>query len=157
MTHVRERLLSKIIEDKSRGCWIWTASLNGGGYARLGVDGHIRVAHRVSYECFRCEIPDGMYLDHLCRDRRCINPYHLEPVTHSVNCIRGNIGANSPLAQKQKAKTHCPKGHEYTDENTYINKNGARVCKKCSAISYRNKVAKNPDYIKLCRARRRKK
>ena len=87
------------------------------------------LAHRFSYELFRGNIPAGLTVDHLCKNTACVNPYHLEVVTQRENNLRGNnwAGINS-------RKTHCPKGHEYTKENTVIwdnGSNGARRCKIC--------------------------
>lgn len=95
-------------------CWEWTGQLRN-GYGRIKVDGHSIQAHIFSYETFLGSIPEGLELDHLCRNRACVNPLHLEPVTRSINVRRG-IG---PLiaALKQKAKTHCPQGHPYSLEN----------------------------------------
>jgi hypothetical protein len=71
------------------GCWLWTASLNKAGYGQVNVGDTPRLAHRVSYEMNIGEIPSGLVIDHLCRRPSCVNPAHLEPVTHAVNCRRG--------------------------------------------------------------------
>lgn len=76
-------------------------------------------------------------MDHLCRRPSCVNPEHLEPVTRSENLRRGNVG-QSGLAQLNKAKTHCPKGHPYDEENTYHYK-GSRYCRQCLAAKARRK------------------
>lgn len=96
------------------------------GYARTKVgDTHV-IAHRLAYEKAFGPIPKGMVIDHLCRNRACINPQHLQAVTHVVNTMRGM----NPWAVN-KRKTHCPYGHAYTEENTYRNKKGYRRCLAC--------------------------
>ncbi|MFJ2662519.1 HNH endonuclease signature motif containing protein [Arthrobacter koreensis] len=87
--------------------------------------------HRVAYELFSGPIPNGLVLDHLCRNRGCFNPNHLEPVTRAVNNLRG-VGFMAAHARK----THCPKGHPYDEKNTQI-KNGARRCRACISIENR--------------------
>jgi hypothetical protein len=120
-----ERFMSKII--KTNSCWEWTAFKNRDGYGRFKLNGKMILSHRVSYELFKEDIPDGLTIDHLCRNRDCVNPDHLEVVTHEENVKRGDIGL------WQKLKTHCPQGHEYTKENTSVHKN-KRKCRKCDRI-----------------------
>jgi hypothetical protein len=73
-----------------------------------------------------------MVVDHLCSVRHCVNPAHLEPVTQKVNVRRGKKGdKGKKTGAMQKAKTHCPAGHEYDEENTYTSKKGCRHCKQC--------------------------
>ena len=105
-------------------CWLWNGIINDGGYGVLQAkDKNIR-AHRIAYELFIGEIPSGLHLDHLCRVRHCVNPTHLEPVTQSQNNSRGDAGL------KDKIKTHCPRGHEYTIGNMRIYRN-KRHCRQC--------------------------
>lgn len=112
--------------DKSGECWVWTAALDQDGYGTCRRGGTKR-AHRVAYEELVGPIPDGLVVDHLCRNRACVNPLHLEPVTNRVNLLRGDTAA-----ARNAAKTHCPQGHEYTDANTQRKSNGARICRTCS-------------------------
>jgi hypothetical protein len=106
------------------GCWEWRGSRLVSGYGLLvNADGSL-LAHRVVYELLVGPIPDGMELDHLCRNPSCVRPSHLEPVTHAENTRRGNAGKH------QASRTHCPQGHEYTAENTYVH-NGRRNCRAC--------------------------
>lgn len=112
--------------DPSLGpCWLWTRGLKE-GYGAFHLDGKLCGAHEVAYRWLVGEVPEGCELDHLCRVRRCCNPSHLEPVSHLINVHRGT----SPWAINA-AKTHCPSGHEYDEENTYLYE-GERHCRKCA-------------------------
>ena len=113
--------------NKSEDCWNWTGSLNVGGYGHWQpTKGTTSMAHRYSYEQIVGPIPEGLVLDHLCRNRSCVNPEHLEPVTQRVNNLRG-IG----FAATRAAQTHCKWGHEFTLENTYVTKRNQRYCIAC--------------------------
>lgn len=130
------RIASKIRIEKN-GCWNWTAALSN-GYGILGVQGESRRAHRVVYLLLRGEIAEGLHLDHLCRNRRCCNPDHLEPVTNQEN----NRRSNSASAQHAR-QTHCVRGHEFTPENTYFRKRAhktERFCRECCRIRDRQRV-----------------
>ncbi len=121
--------------NKTETCWLWTAGLDAHGYGLFSdirmtnLRGRAaRAAHRWSYEHFVGPVPEGLDLDHLCRVRNCVRPDHLEPVTRRENLLR------SPLTRTtiNAAKTHCPQGHEYTPENTYLRPDdGSRQCCKC--------------------------
>ncbi len=98
------------------GCWEWLAGCSG-GYGQFR-DGQRRVvAHRFAYEDLLEKIPLGLELDHLCKNKKCVNPKHLEPVTRKENRERGNLGV---LTHFNRLKTHCPYGHPYNKDNTYI-------------------------------------
>lgn len=84
-------------------------------------------AHRVAYELFVAEIPEGFDLDHLCRNRGCVNPDHLEPVTRRENLLRGET-----IPARNARITHCPQGHPYDAENTRIRPCGRRRCAACN-------------------------
>lgn len=125
----KERVWRNCIPEPNTGCWLWTGSMRADGYGRMGIGGTEYLAHRLSYEAFVGMIPEGLELDHTCRVRSCVNPDHLEAVTHGLNCQRGQGGQIS--GQQMLAKTHCPRGHPYVGENLYINFRGARVCRTC--------------------------
>jgi hypothetical protein len=120
-----ERLFSRVSNLGGQGCWTWTGSHNlGYGQIQAGARSSARV-HRVAYEMLVGPIPNGLSLDHLCRNRSCVRPSHLEPVTNRVNVLRG-----AGLAAANAAKTHCIRGHEFTPENTYLTRKG-RDCRIC--------------------------
>ena len=111
--------------DKTESCWVWKgATLNG--YGKFLVNKKHVYSHKISYQLFKGEIPKGKELDHLCRNILCVNPEHLEAVTHRENVLRG-IG---PTAMNSK-KTHCQRGHSYNEKNTFYYKDGRRWCKIC--------------------------
>lgn len=110
------------------GCWHWRASLLASGYGTVHAFGATRRAHRVAYELFVGPIPDGLHLDHLCRNKGCVNPDHREPVTSRENTLRGDT-----IAAANAAKTHCADGHPFDARNTRIRKDrpGNRECVAC--------------------------
>ena len=114
-------------------CWLWTAGVSVYGYGDFW-NGSKRVrAHRFAYEHLIGPIPDGLDLDHLCRTRSCVNPGHLEAVTHRVNVLRGE----GPTARHAR-KTHCNQGHPFDSVNTYIEPPGFRRCRTC--VSRKSKL-----------------
>lgn len=108
-----EQFWSKVA--KTDGCWEWQGSLTSAGYGRTSVNGKTVFTHRYSYEQIVGPIPEGLVIDHLCRNRSCCNPGHLEPVTNRENVLRG-IGPSAINARK----THCPEGHELFAANVYV-------------------------------------
>jgi hypothetical protein len=120
-----ERFWSKVAAA-SNGCWLWTGSRYSNGYGYFWLRrGRSALAHRVAYELAAGPIDEGMELDHLCRVRHCVNPAHLEAVTHRVNDLRG-VGVSAINA----AKTHCPAGHPLSGDNLYVAR-GKRQCRTC--------------------------
>ena len=111
------------------GCWEWQGTRNKLGYGRFNC-GHVEVlAHRFSFEMNVGPIPDGLVLDHLCRNPACVNPEHLEPVTQGENVLRGRMVQGA--SQARLDRTHCPAGHPYDEENTYLRPDGGRDCRIC--------------------------
>jgi HNH endonuclease len=105
-------------------CWIWLGAKTEAGYAKFRIFGQWKVAHRISFKDFGNRIDDSEEIDHLCRVRNCVNPMHLESVTHLVNISRGHT-AN---------RTHCKNGHQYSPENTLLRIKGettTRICLSC--------------------------
>lgn len=116
-----DRLMEKLTESPS-GCWVHRAP-DAAGYGRVSVEGRTVYAHRYAFERMVCDIPKSLIIDHLCRNRACCNPWHMEAVPQRVNCQRGERAGHR--------STHCKHGHEYTPENTYTNPQGARICRTC--------------------------
>jgi len=128
----QRRFWVKVQLPDERGCTAWTAAKNSNGYGVFGLGGSRFYAHRVSWVLANGPIPPGKVIDHLCRNRVCVNPLHLEVTDSRTNILRGE----APTAENAK-RTHCPWGHEYTAENTYVrppskaHPNGGRDCRTC--------------------------
>jgi hypothetical protein len=130
------RLMSKVTVVPETGCWVvdlW----KGARYGRVVYKGRKWLAHRAFYDLLVGPIPEGLTLDHLCRNTPCVNPEHLEPVTQRENNLRAD---DSPTTQNAR-KTHCKRGHEFTPENTTVC-NGSRYCRACMRRRYRESRAK---------------
>jgi hypothetical protein len=123
---VLDRFWAKV-NAPSDGCWQWVGCINAEGYGRFNFDGVITNAHRASYRLFVGEIPPGLVIDHLCRNRSCVNPDHLELVTNKENILRG-VGAGAQAARM----IECPKGHPLDEDNTYVAPGSKkRRCRSC--------------------------
>lgn len=117
---------SRMEPEPMSGCWLWIGGQFSNGYGRLCVNGSDQGAHRVSYRLHVGEIPFDMELDHLCRVRLCVNPRHLEPVSHHENVLRGN-----GFSGRRARQTHCIHGHEFTQGNTYRRLRNGRMLRQC--------------------------
>jgi len=141
-----EWLLGKV--EKVGRCWIWRASLDTHGYGHGRFRGRLRLAHRISYELFVGEIPDGLVLDHLCRQPSCVNPEHLEAVTNRENVLRGNS-----IVAKHALKTQCPQGHKY-DKVVARGEGTARICTVCQREHSKRQAAQQKAARHAARAAR---
>ena len=135
-----ERFWTKV--EKTQSCWLWTGA-KAEGYGQFALDGGKKrvKAHRYAYKQLIGIIPEGLQPDHLCRNRGCVNPQHLELVTQRMNILRG-VGATAINA----AKTHCCRGHCLSGENLYVKPSGERRCMACDKIRrdvHREKVKRN--------------
>lgn len=128
----RKRFWSKI--DRINECWVWIGTLNKKGYGEFSRkrngEWRMQLAHGYAYEMINGPIPRGKELDHLCRNHACVRPSHLEAVTHTENLRRGEGG--KVAKRRLLNKMCCIHGHPYTQENTYIDKDGHRVCRTCN-------------------------
>lgn len=122
------------------GCIDWLGSTIPAGYGRFWSGAGVVYAHRWSYEHHLGKIPDGMQIDHLCRNTSCVNPDHLEPVTQHINLLRGHGWAG-----EHARKTHCPAGHPYAGANLYLSRSGERHCRACR----RNRAQAQRDLVKV--------
>ena len=132
------RFNARLRIDSDTGCWVWFGGRTSRGYGHFRVDGRYATTHRWAYEHLVGPIPEGLEIDHLCRNHSCANPAHLEPVTHKENVLRGR----APTAINA-AKTHCTRGHEFVPSNI-IWRDG-RHCKACRRVD-------NREYMRRVRA-----
>lgn len=132
-----ERLMDKVAI--AGACWEWMGSRTPDGYGTFWFEGRPRRAHRVSYEMFIGPIPEELQLDHLCRVRHCVNPWHLDPVSSRENTLRSELAA----AGRHARQTHCKHGHPITHPSQfYVRVGGARSCRACQLRRTRQYRAK---------------
>lgn len=139
-----ERFWIKVGRCSADECWPWLGARQPNGYGKMGSGGsHGRtlLAHRVSYELNVGPIPDGLTIDHLCRNPACVNPAHMEVVTGAENILRGESAA-----ARNSRKTHCPAGHPYDEENTLLHRlrtgKYGRECRECNKLRCRDRYQK---------------
>lgn len=128
------KVWQRISVDRSSGCWLWQGTLTASGYGftEYGAVRRRTRAHRYVYELLSGSVPEGLELDHLCRVRHCVNPDHLEPVTHWENLLR----SDNPFAVNAR-KTHCLRAHELAGDNLRIEPDGYRTCRECERLRKR--------------------
>jgi hypothetical protein len=129
-SNVALRILARSTVDDESGCWLMFG-VNKNDYAKVRATNKMRMAHRITYEFCRGPIPRGLVIDHLCRRRNCVNPWHMEPVTNHENILRG-LSVMSPKARK----THCVHGHSLEGDNLRLSKDGYRHCRACDRARY---------------------
>lgn len=154
---VRERLNRFIFAVTESGCWIWMGVLNRAGYGIITFYNQAKkqyrtkLVHRLTYEEYRKSIPDGLQIDHLCRVRCCVNPYHPEAVTPAENVRRGMASfdvARRAATAARLAKTHCVHGHPYDESNTRRTAAGKRTCIACQTLRNRSRfIAEKLGYV----------
>lgn len=122
--------------QKTETCWLWTGYTANSGYGHISVNSLFVKAHRFGYELLVGSIPSGYDIDHLCRNKACVNPEHLEAVPHRVNVLRGE-----GLAAREARQTHCKRGHLLGGENVSpsTKKRGLRICRECNRIRSRER------------------
>jgi len=139
----QSRFLSKCVVGV--GCWQWLGRLNLAGYGRFSLGGKSTTTQRAAHLLFVGPIPAGHTVDHLCRNRACANPAHLEAVPHRINLLRGQT-----ITARAAAATQCPSGHAYDDANTKVTYRGGRACRACD----NSRAIKN--YVPRGKTRRRR-
>lgn len=130
---LEQRLLRRV--QKGADCWIWAGRILA-TYGVMWFHYERLWAHRVSYLVYKGPIPEGMLIDHMCRNRLCVNPDHLRVVTPRQNSIENSVS----LPALNVVKTHCKHGHEFTELNTYRH-NGKRQCRRCGLDAVRRYLA----------------
>ena len=127
-------------------CWLWRGCINENGYGSLNFHHSNILAHRIAYELFIGPIPPGLVIDHLCRNKGCVNPLHLEAVTDRVNILRGE----GPAAIEAR-QTHCIHGHELSGENLRITMFKGRTYRGCMACQRQRKPKDREKYLEYQR------
>lgn len=130
--------LSLKVRQSRGGCWVWSGNRLPTGYGVFSLKRRTVYPHRIMYMIFVGDIPAGLHIDHLCRNRACCNPAHLEPVTCAENLRRSPIQITTIQAQK----TECHRGHPLSGDNLSVSPRGHRTCRACEKIDNANRYAK---------------
>ena len=134
-----ERIMARSV--KQGECLVWTGSTQPTGYGQAWNGNRPEQTHRIVYRHVHGEIPSGLEIDHICKNRTCVNPDHLRAVTHRENMM------NSDTVMRENAdKVFCKRGHELSGSNLRIDRKGGRICRKCIALHASNARARR----KLC-------
>ncbi len=132
------RFWSKVSVLKKRQCWEWKSSLSN-GYGKISKNNYPISAHVAAFEFFNGKVPNGLWVDHKCRNKKCVNPNHLRAVTPKINAIENS----ESTAAINSRKTHCKHGHEFNVSNTviktYIDRPSTRVCRICRDLRNKNR------------------
>jgi hypothetical protein len=134
---VMDRIVKGIAVSED-GCWEWQRHIDKSGYGIIWAGAWMSRVHQVAYRIVKGDVPEGLEIDHLCRNRRCCNPHHLEAVTHAENMRRSTVVASAAAANKDRFRrqTHCKRGHEFSVQNTriYVTRGyQTRHCRACKA------------------------
>jgi HNH endonuclease len=143
-----DRFWPKVNRGLQDECWEWLAYRNPAGYGMIGSGGDTGrpfLAHRVAYELLVGSIPEGLQIDHLCRNRGCVNPAHMETVTLVENVMRGG-----GISAQSARKTHCKHGHPFAPGNFYTPPSGGRKCLTCSRENCKRYKARKREQVVEC-------
>lgn len=157
---LQQRFNERYTVNKITGCWNWTAGFNGKGYAYLWVPdekrnekrpgkGRTLQAYKLGWIWKNGTVPKGMELHHRCENTRCVNPDHLELLTKANHQRKPDTMCGQNLL-----KTKCPRGHDYSPENTYVNPKGGRTCRECERQRHRRNKAYNTAYMRIWRKKK---
>lgn len=143
MDQVLERFWNKV-EIQPNGCWDWVGAITNRGYGLFNDEIKLKLVHRLSYEINKGKIPAGLQIDHLCRNRKCVNPEHLEVVTQKENMMRG-FG----LASMYSKRSHCKRGHPLVKENLgkWRNSRDCLICSRLRCKKAYNKAKLNDNKV----------